>query len=160
MKKFFTLLALCAFTVNSFAATIIENPPLKANQLFVPIAGTDKKISLLDLSTISVKEFEAATGRNMKLGQEIQFKLAQRELRKSINADGTVNNKKITKLYGKMADGTSDFNIGGFALGLLLGLIGVLIAYIISDDKKRARTKWAWIGLGVAVLIYLIAFIL
>ncbi|MEO9144100.1 MAG: hypothetical protein ABI237_00960 [Ginsengibacter sp.] len=40
-------------------------------------------------------------------------------------------------------------------MGLLLGLIGVLLSYIINGDEdvKRNRHKWAWIGWGVWVAI-------
>jgi len=38
----------------------------------------------------------------------------------------------------RAGDGSLAFYIGGFALGFLLGLIGVLIAYLINDDKKAA----------------------
>ena len=55
-----------------------------------------------------------------------------------------------------MADGTTGFHSGGFFLGLLVGLIGVIIAYIIKDEKKKNRVKWAWIGWGVWVVIALI----
>ncbi len=47
----------------------------------------------------------------------------------------------------------------GIALGFLLGLIGVLIAYGISANygfKDRSMTTGAWIGVGLAVLFTLI----
>ena len=49
--------------------------------------------------------------------------------------------------------------IGGFALGFLLGVIGVLIAYIIENGKNRPLIKWAWIGLAAWVVVWLIFFI-
>ena len=55
---------------------------------------------------------------------------------------------------GSSADLTSGFHLGGFALGFLIGPIGVLIAYLIDDDKKRNRVKWAWIGLIAWVVIF------
>ena len=36
-----------------------------------------------------------------------------------------------------------------------MGLIGVLIVYLINDDQERNRLKWAWIGFGVWVAIFL-----
>ena len=58
-----------------------------------------------------------------------------------------------------MADAfdSSDFNIGGFVLGLLLSVIGVLIAYLIGDTTV---IKWAWIGFGVFLVIFLLAVLL
>jgi hypothetical protein len=43
-----------------------------------------------------------------------------------------------------------------FALGFLLGLIGLLIAYLINDDYKHNRVKWAWIGFGIVVVLNII----
>jgi hypothetical protein len=157
MKKMLTLFMALAVIVSSFAATIVEPPVKKASDLMIPIGKNGEKISVLDLSRIKVKDYETISGKDLNFAQTASFKMAQRELRKSIAADGTINNKKLSKTFDKMA--TGDFNIGGFALGLLLGLIGVLIAYIISDDKKRARVKWSWIGFGVAVLLYILLLI-
>ena len=56
-------------------------------------------------------------------------------------------------------EGQTGFHAGGFFLGLLLGLIGVLIAYLINDDKHRNRVKWAWIGWGVIVVLVLISLV-
>lgn len=51
----------------------------------------------------------------------------------------------------------TEFKIGGFLLGLLLGLIGVLLAYIFSDDKDFIRS--AWYGVGTWIIIYLLLLI-
>lgn len=156
MKKFFTLFLALVVLSSSFASVV--EPVKKASEVMIPIGSSGYKISLQDLSEISLKDFETISGRHLKLADKIGFKVAQRELRKSINADGSFNNKKIEKLFKKPADGTSGFHLGGFALGFLLTIIGVLIAYLINDDKKSNRIKWAWIGLGAAVVISLLAF--
>jgi hypothetical protein len=155
-----SLLIVALFTLTaSFATSRPASAPLKASAILLPVGNTGKTISLLDLSEISVKEFQKITGKKMSFADRMGFKLAQRNLRNSINNDGTVNNKKLTKMVTK-ADGTSGFHIGGFALGFLLGLIGVLIAYLINDDKKKNRVKWAWLGLLAWVVIVLVFFII
>ena len=95
---------------------------------------------------------------HVKLGffDRMAYKKAMKKLNKGIAADGTITNKKIAKSAKKYVDGGEPFNLGGFALGLLLSIIGVLIAYLINDDKKSARVRWAWIGFGVSLLIWLI----
>ena len=113
----------------------------------------------MDLSRMKVKELEAVTGEKMKLVDKIGFLAAQKQLRNSISADGTISSKKFEKVAAK-ADGDSGFHLGGFALGFLLGLIGVLIAYLIKDDKKRNRVKWAWLGLLAWVVIWLIVVVI
>ncbi len=156
MKKFLLLFAAFVVVSGSFASFNLVEPQKKATEVFVPIGKSGLQISLMDLSLVKVKEFESLSGKKMKFTDKIGFKIAQRELRNSINNDGTFNSKKLNKLANKMADGNGGFNIGGFALGFLLSLIGVLIAYVISDDEKAARTKWAWIGFAVSLAIGLL----
>ncbi len=157
MRKLIALLLAIAFMATSHATAII-NPssrPLKASELMIPIA-TNKFISFHDLAYMKVAEYEKFTGEKMGFFKRLQFKITQHKFRKSINADGNISNKKIQKMF---AEGTSGFHLGGFALGFLLGLIGVLIAYLIKDDLKPARTKWAWFGLIGAVILSILFFI-
>jgi hypothetical protein len=76
-----------------------------------------------------------------------------------MNADGTMN-ENFSKNYADGEGLFSDFNIGGFALGLLLFLPGVLIAYLIGGDEdvKRSRVSWAWKGAAIFVTIALALF--
>ena len=165
MKKILSLFVVTAFAVSSFAGVSTVTPSSKparvyAADVLIPIGKNGEKVSMLDLSTMKVKELEQLTVKKMKLADKAGFKIAQKQLRNSINPDGTFNHKKFDRLAKKAAPGSGDFNIGGFALGFLLGLIGVLVAYLISDDKKAARTKWAWIGFGVWIVLLLIFFII
>ncbi len=159
MKKFLLIIvAVLFFSAPQFASVSpgkmnSENP--KASELFFPVGSTGNKISLKDLSEISRKDFEELSGHKMKGGQKIAFKAAQKKLRGMIDEDGRVHNQTLKK-----AAAGESFHIGGFALGFVLGLIGVLIAYLINDDKKSKRVRWAWIGLGVWVVIVLIAILL
>src|SRR3954470_4013625 len=148
MKRIITLLMALSFVSSTFASGLMIVKPKKADEIMIPIGNTGQKISLLDLSRIKVKDFEALTGHHMKFADKMGFKLAQHQLKNSINSDGTINNKRLEK-YMEKADAPTGFNIGGFALGLLLSIIGVLIAYLINDEKKAARVKWAWIGFAV-----------
>ena len=156
MKKIL-LLSAAVFLLNAGFATnnAAKKPAVKASEVFIPIGNTGQKISLLDLSRASVRDVQNYTGKKMSFADRMMFKAAQRQLKKSISPDGTINNKRLAKM-AKKADVTSGFHIGGFALGLLLFLIGVLIAYLINDDLKATRVKWAWIGAGVALVLYLI----
>jgi hypothetical protein len=140
-------------TAFSMTPTSIAPKLMKASEVFFTIGKDGKKISLLDLSKMSKDDLEKAAGRKMNFPESLAFKGAQKKLKKEINADGYVTNKKMQKMFSSDGEG---FHLGGFALGFLLGLIGVLIAYLLNDEKKQNRRKWAWIGLGVAVVITVI----
>ena len=157
MKKTAIFLFLLVTFDVAFTTTLnTAKPPLKASEIYFPLGKSGELISLQDLSVIKIKEFETLTGKKMKFFDKVGFKLSQNKLRNSINLDGTFSRKKIEKYFRKMADGTTGFHSGGFFLGLLVGLIGVIIAYIIKDEKKKNRVKWAWIGWAVWVVIALI----
>ena len=162
MKKtfiFFLLIAIFSATYSSTTSIPVSpsESSVKATEVYVPVGKTGQFISLMELSQINVKDYEALTGKKMKFFDKVNFKIGQRELKKSINHDGTFSKKRIEKYFNKATEGGGGFHIGGFALGFLLGLIGVLIAYLINDDKKKERVKWSWIGCLVLVVILLLS---
>ncbi|MCX6318869.1 MAG: hypothetical protein NTW29_16440 [Bacteroidetes bacterium] len=160
MKKLVLFIAALAVMTSSFASVSplsSKEPVLRADKMFFPVGKTGKTISLLTLSRISVKEFQALTGQKMNFFDKMSFKIAQKKVRDNIDRDGTINNKKIEKaMLKKRKGGESGFHFGGFALGFFLGLIGVLIAYLLNDDYKRNRVKWSWIGLAASVVLSII----
>ena len=53
----------------------------------------------------------------------------------------------------------SMFNLGGFLLGLLLGIYGVIIAYLIKD-KKAIKSSWWGLGVRAFIIICIYALII
>lgn len=102
--------------------------------------------------TLTPKKYKELTGRKMTLPQKLSLKIAQQKVRKALRKGKTVDLNAVAREVD-----TSDFNIAGFVLGLLLGIIGVLIAYLIGDSNI---VKWAWIGFAVWVGIVLLVLIL
>ena len=151
------IMLFATFSVANSTTSVNTKPPLKASEIYLPVGKSGELLSLQELSVIKIKDFEALTGKKMKLMDRIGFKASQNQLRNSIDRDGTFNKKQLQKyLNKKKADGTTGFHSGGFFLGLLVGLIGVIIAYFIKDEKKKNRVKWAWIGWGIWVVIAII----
>ena len=106
MKKvivFFGLIALFSSAYSTTTLTPATKVPLRADEIYLPVGATGHLISLMDLSQISIKDFETLSGKKMKFSDKLNFKLGQRELKKSINPDGTFNKKSIEKYLAKPA---------------------------------------------------------
>jgi hypothetical protein len=156
----FTVVAVSIAGVPS--NTSPRHPKMYASEIFIPIGKTGNKISLLELSKISRSGLEKITGKKMNFWERHAFHSTQKKLKKGIDTDGVIADKKLQKIFGEGKggdNGDSGFNLGGFALGFLLGPIGVLVAYLLNDDKKKNRIKWAWIGFAASILLYLLLFL-
>lgn len=143
----------CIAFVNSPASAFISPAPMvsevsAADPKPSPFAG----MSVQDFLTLTPKKYKELTGKKMTMSQKISLKISQYKVKKAVK-----NNKQVDLM--KMTPGvdTADFSIGGLVLGLVLGIIGVLIAYLIGD---RAVIKWAWIGFAIWVGIVLLVLIL
>jgi len=142
--------AYCCFAISVPA----NHPTPNAADIYIHTGGNGKQISLLELSRISRNGLEELTGRKMNLVERVSFHIAQKKLRKGIDASGHITDWKLQKALA--GGGQKGFHAGGFFLGLLLGPIGLLIAYLIKDDKKRNRVKWAWIGFGIWTVVLIL----
>jgi hypothetical protein len=159
MKQVILFLLFCfslhTFSLNAAVAPTVGDPLAKEK------AYQQKLAMLKKVASMNVKEFETFTGKHMNAVDRLLFKMGQRKLRNSIDEQGNVSNKRLEKYLKKSSDnGSSGFHLGGFALGFLLGLIGVLIAYVaFKDDNKQNRIKWSWIGVGALIVLSLLFFI-
>ncbi len=113
-----------------------------------PFAGMTVK----DFLALTPKKYQELTGNKLNLSQKISLKIGQYKVKRAVKK-GQVPDL-MTLAPG--IDG-SDFSIGGLVLGLILGIIGVLIAYLIGDSSV---IKWAWIGFAIWVGIVLLAVLL
>ena len=159
MKRIVIFLACISFysAAHSVTKSILVAPgkqALKADEVYLPVGNTGRLISLMDLSLISVKDFQELSGKKMKFIDRVNFRMGQRQLKKSINPDGTFNRKNIEKYLAAPAGPGGGFSLTGLLLGLLLSLLGVLIAYVIAGADKRSRVTWAWIGAAISLIIW------
>jgi hypothetical protein len=154
MKKL-TLIFLALLMIFSADAAVLpsENPDAKSIKVVLP--WSNQTISLAELATLTPKQYKALTGKKLTLAEKIQLKISQRQARKLIEKDGTVNAEKWKKKFG-FFDRWS-WHWGGFALGFLF-LIGPIICLFINDDYKwdrfwTAMTVTAAIASAATILI-------
>ncbi|HUC80743.1 MAG TPA: hypothetical protein VMR70_07480 [Flavisolibacter sp.] len=161
MKKLVFLLGLFAICFSGYAAVgeasfLSTEPPvdpmLNASDIKLPVGNGGYTISLMDLAYISVKDFEILQGQKLSFFKKIGFKLQQRKLRRLIQPDGSIQNIALFK--AAIADDTAKFHAGGFFLGFFFLGLGILVAYLLKGEKRKARIKWALIGAGVSILLF------
>ncbi|MEO6406117.1 MAG: hypothetical protein ABIY51_05870 [Ferruginibacter sp.] len=158
MKNFSLFITVLITLTCANAATPFKHTPVLplASSIIIPVGKEGKTISLLELSIISRENLESLSGRKMNGAEAFAFKGAQKKIGKGINSGGVVTSKKLQKMF--YGDGQTGFHLGGFALGFFGLIIGVLISYLINDDNKKNRIKWAWFGFGVFVVLFGILF--
>ncbi|HEX8460449.1 MAG TPA: hypothetical protein VF623_03430, partial [Segetibacter sp.] len=111
MKKIlFVLLVLLSVNV-SFASFVVTKPDEKPQ---VETKEQRERKVMEMVVKMSVKDYEALTGKKMNFVERLAFK---------------VEKKRFEKQLRKADASTEGFNVGGFLLGFFLGLIGVLLAY-------------------------------
>ena len=83
MKKAFILFLLIAVVSAGYSSTnsvpvSSTNPSIKATDVYLPIGKNGQLISLMELSEISVKDFENLSGKKMNFKDKVSFKMKHR----------------------------------------------------------------------------------
>lgn len=76
--------------------------------------------------------------------------MAQMEVKKQLKKGKEVNMAEM----GKKAGG--GINFLWLLIGFVLGLIGVLIAYLTREGHDDGRVKSAWIGAGIWLVLWIL----
>ena len=104
--------------------------------------------------SLTPKRYQQLTGKKLSLPQKVSLKIAQYKVKKMVR-----NNRQVDLLSMARDVDTNNFDILGFILGVVLGPLGVLIAYLI-EGKGSATFSWAIIGalvwLGLFLLVVLV----
>lgn len=135
-----------------FTAILTSAVPVRMNET----TPASTAVSVDALVKMNAGEFSEVIGHKLSLKEKVIFRLAQRELRKEIKNENLRSDVTLD-VQQMMADGEKGFYFGGFILGLLLGLIGVLISYLIKKDKAFVRSAWIGWGVWVAIVIAVLA---
>lgn len=153
MKKIVALLFASVIMVQSFAAVNVELPARKASEVIFPVGKTGKTVSLLELTTMSAKDFQNLTGQHLKFSERVAFKLSQKQLKSTINTDGTVNVKKLQSLNAKMQKAAAD-NKHNLRLALIFAAAAIVLSIL------GAVSGIFWILASIAWLVAVVFFII
>jgi hypothetical protein len=135
MKRILTLCLALSFFATSFASPVSsivvpkKSPAPNANQILIPIGKSGEKVSLMDLSYMKTKDFETLSGKKLTLANKIAFKMIQKKLRSSMNANGDIKSKVFEKAALKLKK---------------------------ADDKSHNYLKLCLILLGIAIVLYIL----
>jgi len=125
--------------------SVIEKVSVKENSSGT-LAMTNKQFLQL-----TPKSYYQLTGTKMGFKDRMALKIAQKEVRSSIKKNEVKENDAVN-FNQSMASGRGNFRFGGFLLGLLLGLIGVALAYIFTSDKAYIKSAWKGFATWVAIV--------
>jgi hypothetical protein len=152
MKKYFFLIFILLATTYSYATKKFSGSDPKTEQLFILLPGTDIHISLADYLKLKPSDFKKLTGEKLKLIDVIYLKINQKRLKKAIRKDGSIDALALERI----AKEPFKWHWGGFFLGLLLPVAGLIITFFIKDEHRKNRILSATIGTSFALSIGLL----
>jgi TM2 domain len=121
-------LAICVFATSFGSSGFSTSSVKKASEVYLPVGTNGQKISLLDLSKMSVKNYEKISGNHLSLFEKVRFKIAQKKLRNTIHSDGTLDLKKVQKFSTKEDSGKSQ--LIALLLVIFVGGLGIHRFYL------------------------------
>ena len=152
MRKLVFLLLTLSGTYYSHATSIYPQEEIFADQIYFHLPGTGIPISLADYVKLKPSDFKRLTGEKPKLKEIIALKITQRQIKKTIRKDGTVD----VLSFQQKSKQHFKWHLGGFFLGLLLPVLGLIIAAFIKDDLRKNRIDSAAIGTCVLAIIFIV----
>lgn len=153
--KILRLSFLFLLSIMTFSASYSLNPsdPNTHNDVpeyRSPFAG----MTIKDFLDLTPKKYRLVTGKKLTLSERVSLKVAQYKIKRLVKKNPHIDTMSIVR-----DSENNNFDIVGFVLGLALGPLGVLIAYLL-EGKSSARFTWAVIGgliwLGVFLLVVVI----
>lgn len=117
--------------ISSFGASVTKPGTIDAASPMFTLGENGQKISLLDLSKMKLKEFEAASGMDLSLKEKIAFKIVQKKIRKAISSDQTLDAARLQKtITGKLPYSDGKSQVVALILCLAVGGLGIHRFYL------------------------------
>ena len=151
MKKI-KLLLLASFSVFAFSgmSTLYGFSVIKpAVNTELPSLAASKYLKASEFIKLSPEEYAAITGKKLNFFQRMSFRVAKMRMKHDLK-------KNADLLITDYVDGDGSFRVDPLwlILGVLLGPIGVLIAYLTKQESYKITSSW--IGFGAAILLSLV----
>ena len=146
----FLFLGLALFFSQQVLAVVKVTSPT-VNPTLEKVNGVefiDSDITIEDIVNLKPKEIEKKAGKKLKFKEKLALKLAKGKIKKAMK-----KGKSPEEIKAELAAGDFNFHIGGFILGFLLGVLGVLIAYLLIDRDAGIS---ALIGVGAVLVLVLL----
>ncbi|MBD0286090.1 MAG: hypothetical protein ICV79_11800, partial [Flavisolibacter sp.] len=93
MKKVTLFFFLAVFALSTFASLPVNAPTElpKATELRISLFKSDKTITLSEFLTLTPNEYKNITGKKLNLIDKAELKMTQKQLKKCVAKDGTVD---------------------------------------------------------------------
>ena len=83
-----------AYSTTALISASSTKLPVRADEVYLPVGTTGRLISLMDLSKISVKDFETLSGKKMKFLDKANFKIGQQAAKEKHKPGWNIKQKK------------------------------------------------------------------
>ena len=146
---------LISFSASAFVPLILT-PSIKFERKQAKYAETSPfaGMTIKEFLALTPGKYKALTGKRLSLPQKVSLKYAQYRIKKMCK-----KNKQVDMMLIAQDVDTNNFDILGFILGIALGPLGILIAYLI-EGKSSSTFRWAVLGaliwLGIFLLVILL----
>lgn len=131
------------------AVVIPSIKELKSN--FVKSSVNLSSITIEHIIRLNYRDISSVTGQKMNLKKRLAFKAFQKNLSKNVKKK-LIDKNAVIDFNQSYNDWEKNFNVGGFLLGAILGLIGVALVYIFSSDPNFRKSSLYGLGLWLIVI--------
>jgi hypothetical protein len=160
MRKTLLILAVAIIALTSAfrpAAVLVKPVTASAVTIVPEDEANPQSMTIAEILELKKSDLKELLGAKPSFKERMAFDMLQQNLKREVKKNGLDPNQRVN-FSAQMDEITSGFNAGGFFLGLILGLLGVLGVYIFSKDKNMVR--WAWRGWFVWLALLLTAVLL
>ena len=132
------LLAMTLLSIQSYAVTTNPTPP------------SEEYITVGEYVNLKFKDIKERSATKLNIKDRVEFMVTKKRLKKQLKK-GTISAETTLKV-----DDQFQIDWGGFALGFLLGLIGLIIVAIAWKKPKKNGVVSALIGMVAIAALYII----